>query len=97
MGVTQRQVQRGLDALLNLAPFAEVAVIGESSEKWGESATAVAVLRAGSSLDIDELRGLGPVRVAHYKLPTTLEFIEALPRNPAGRLLKFELRDRFER
>ena len=75
--------------------IAEIAVFGEPSEKWGETVTAVAVLKAGTSLDLDELRGWASERLARYKLPTRLEIIEALPRNPAGKVLKFELRDRF--
>ena len=75
--------------------IAEIAVFGEPSEKWGESVTAVAVLKAGTSLDLDELRGWATERLARYKLPTRLEIIAALPRNPAGKVLKFELRDRF--
>ena len=77
--------------------IAEIAVIGEPSEKWGESVTAVAVLKAGTSLDLDELRGWASERLARYKMPTRLEIIEALPRNPAGKVLKFELRERFLR
>ena len=73
----------------------EVAVFGEPSEKWGESVTAVAVLKPGASLDLEELRSWATERLARYKLPTRLEIIDALPRNPAGKVLKFELRDRF--
>ncbi len=76
--------------------IAEIAVIGEPCEKWGESVTAFAVLRAGANLDLDELRGWATERLARYKLPTRLEIIEALPRNPAGKVLKFELRGRFQ-
>lgn len=53
-----------------------------------ESVTAVAVLRAGSSLEIDELQGWATARLARYKLPTRLEIIKALPRKPAGKVLK---------
>ena len=77
------------------AAIAEIAVLGEPSEKWGETVTAVAVLKAGTSLDLDELRDWATERLARYKLPTRLEIIDALPRNPAGKVLKFELRDRF--
>ena len=75
--------------------IAEIAVLGQPCEKWGESVTAVAVLKPGYSLDLDELRGWATERLARYKLPSRLELIAALPRNPAGKVLKFELRDRF--
>ena len=76
---------------------AEVAVFGEPDEKWGESVTAVAALKPGAALDLETLRAWATERLARYKLPTRLEIVEALPRNPAGKVLKFELRDRFRR
>jgi fatty-acyl-CoA synthase len=77
--------------------IAEVAVFGEPSERWGESVTAAAALKPGANLDLDELRDWATERLARYKLPTRLEIVDALPRNPAGKVLKFELRDRFRR
>ncbi len=76
---------------------AEIAVFGEPSERWGESVTAVAALKPGASLELEELRAWATERLARYKLPTRLEIVVALPRNPAGKVLKFELRDRFRR
>ncbi len=72
----------------------EVAVIGRPHEKWGEVPVAVAaVVAAGLRLeDLDEfLAG----RLARYKQPKALEIVDALPRNPAGKVLKTQLRDRF--
>ena len=77
--------------------IAEVAVFGEPDPKWGESVTAVAALKPGTSLDLETLRTWATDRLARYKLPTRLEIIAVLPRNPAGKVLKFELRDRFRR
>jgi fatty-acyl-CoA synthase len=77
--------------------IAEVAIFGEPNEKWGESVTAVAALKPGTSLDLETLRAWATERLARYKLPTRLEIVTALPRNPAGKVLKFELRDRFRR
>ena len=76
---------------------AEVAIFGEPNEKWGESVTAVAALKPGTSLDLETLRAWATERLARYKLPTRLQIVTALPRNPAGKVLKFELRDRFKR
>ena len=77
--------------------IAEVAIFGEPNEKWGESVTAVAALKPGTSLDLETLRAWATERLARYKLPTRLEIVSALPRNPAGKVLKFELRARFTR
>ena len=87
-----------IEATLYAHPaIAEVAVIGEPNEKWGESVTAIAALKPGTSLDLETLRAWATERLARYKLPTRLEIIDALPRNPAGKVLKFELRSRFRR
>ena len=75
---------------------AEIAVFGEPSERWGESVTAVVALKPGALLDLEALRAWATERLARYKLPSRLEIVDALPRNPAGKVLKFELRDRFK-
>ncbi len=75
--------------------IAEVAVIGLPDERWGEVVVAVAALRPDQSLTLDELRGFADDRLARFKLPSRLEVVDVLPRNPAGKVLKFELRERF--
>ncbi len=72
--------------------IAEIAVIGLPDEQWGEAVVAVAALKQGAALDLEELRAFATDRLARYKLPRRLEFVAALPRNPAGKVLKFELR-----
>ena len=74
---------------------AEVAVIGLPDERWGEAVVAIVAVRPGESLTLGDLRGFARDRLASYKLPSRLELVEALPRNPAGKVLKFELRNRF--
>jgi fatty-acyl-CoA synthase len=72
----------------------EVAVIGRPDEKWGE--VPVAVVAVGDSgLVLDELTEFLNERLARYKHPKVLEIVDALPRNPAGKVLKIELRVRF--
>ncbi len=73
----------------------EVAVIGLPDEKWGEAVVAVVVLNEGDELALDELRDFAGERLAKYKLPTRLHQVPVLPRNPAGKVLKFELREQF--
>ena len=55
----------------------------------------VAAAARTQSLTLEELRGFAGDRLARYKLPSRLELVDALPRNPAGKVLKFELRNRF--
>ncbi len=75
--------------------IAEVAVIGLADEKWGEAVTAVVALNEGASLSLEELRDFADGKLARYKLPLMLHLVDALPRNPAGKVLKFELRERY--
>ncbi|GLE53931.1 hypothetical protein ATCCBAA256_34930 [Mycobacterium montefiorense] len=72
----------------------EVAVIGRTHEKWGEVPIAiVAITEDGPRLD--DLDGFLTERLARYKHPKALEIVDALPRNPAGKVLKTELRVRY--
>jgi fatty-acyl-CoA synthase len=72
----------------------EVAVIGRSHDKWGEVPVAVAAV-SQPDLSLADLDGFLTERLARYKHPKYLEVVEALPRNPAGKVLKTELRSRF--
>jgi fatty-acyl-CoA synthase len=87
------------NALAAHPAIAEVAVIGRQDEKWGEVPVAVAALAAlcDSTLDLGDLEEFLTGRLARYKHPKALEIVDALPRNPAGKVLKTELRARFGR
>jgi long-chain acyl-CoA synthetase len=74
---------------------AEVAVIGVDSEAWGESPFAVVVRAAGAEPTDTELIGYVRERLAHYKCPVGVAFVDALPRNASGKLLKRTLRETF--
>jgi fatty-acyl-CoA synthase len=76
--------------------IAEIAIIGLPDEQWGEVVVAVAALKPDANLELEELRAFATERLARYKLPRRLEVLPALPRNPAGKVLKYELRARFE-
>lgn len=76
--------------------IAEVAVIGLPDEKWGEAVTAVAALHEGKELTLDELRDFANSQLARYKLPLKLHLVDALPRNPAGKVLKFVLKEQLQ-
>ncbi|MGH9054480.1 MAG: acyl-CoA synthetase [Acidimicrobiales bacterium] len=74
---------------------AELAVIGAPDERWGEAVVAVVAVKAGESISLEDLREFGSQSLARYKLPTRLHLVDSLPRNPAGKVLKFELRERL--
>lgn len=74
--------------------IAEVAVIGRADEKWGEVPIAVAAV-TNDDLRIEDLGEFLTDRLARYKHTKALEIVDALPRNPAGKVLKTELRLRY--
>lgn len=90
--VASREVE---EALFTHPSVREVAVIPLPDPKWIEAVTAVVVLRAGASVDeaalIEHARG----RLAPFKVPKRVFFVDDLPRNASGKLLKRVLRDRF--
>jgi fatty-acyl-CoA synthase len=73
----------------------EIAVIGLPDEQWGEVVVAVVALKEGVMVELEDLKEFATDRLARYKLPRRLEIVSSLPRNPAGKVLKFELRARF--
>ncbi|WP_425437050.1 fatty-acid--CoA ligase FadD5 [Mycobacterium aquaticum] len=87
------------NALAAHPAIVEAAVIGRPDEKWGEVPVAVVALSGGqdSPLNLADLDGFLTERLARYKHPKALEIVEALPRNPSGKVLKTELRARFGR
>ena len=72
----------------------EVAVIGIPDERWGELVTAL-VVTDGSAVSADELIAHCRARLAGYKTPKRVEFMEALPRTATGKLQKFRLREPY--
>jgi acyl-CoA synthetase (AMP-forming)/AMP-acid ligase II len=73
----------------------EVAVIGVPSEKWGEEVKAIVVLKSGENVSEDNIIQFCEGKIAGFKKPKTVEFIDKLPRNLTGKILKKELRERF--
>jgi len=53
-------------------------------------------LKKGASLTAQELIDFCRQRLAHYKAPKSVEFVESLPKNPAGKILKRELREKYQ-
>lgn len=81
--------------LLDHPAIAEVSIIGASNEKWGEVPVAVVALKRGASATGAELIEFLRPRINKIKLPRHVIFIEALPRNAYGKVLKLELQDRL--
>jgi len=72
--------------------IADVAVVGTPHERWGEAVTAVVVRKAGAALEEAELVAWTRERLAHFKCPRVVAFVEELPRTATGKVLKRELR-----
>lgn len=92
--VYSREVE---DVLLAHVAVADVAVIGVPDVKWGESVTAIVVLKPGSGVRVQELIAFCKTRIASFKCPRTIQFVEALPRLPTGKLNKTELRQQYKK
>jgi fatty-acyl-CoA synthase len=70
---------------------AEVAIIGVEDEQFGQRLKAFVVTREGADLDPDELKSFVKSNLANYKVPREVEFLDSLPRNSTGKVLKREL------
>lgn len=73
---------------------ADAAVIGLPSEKWGESPLAI-IIRADAALDESAVMFFCQGKLARFKQPTSVRFVDAIPRNPSGKILKRLLRETF--
>jgi len=75
----------------------ECAVIGVPDEKWVERVHALVVLKENVECSADEIIAFCKQHVAGYKAPRSVEFVDALPKNPQGKILKRELKDKFRK
>jgi acyl-CoA synthetase (AMP-forming)/AMP-acid ligase II len=81
--------------LANHPDLLEVAVIGVPDAKWGESVKACVVRRPGANLSGEALIDWCRDKLAGYKRPRTVDFLDALPRNASGKMLKRKLRETY--
>jgi acyl-CoA synthetase (AMP-forming)/AMP-acid ligase II len=75
----------------------EATVIGVPDPDWGESIKAVVVPKQGETLTEEEVIDHCKKNIASYKKPKSVDFVDALPRNPQGKVLKFELREKYKK
>ena len=80
------------NALYKLPKVLEAAVVGTPDPDWGEKVNAVVVLKPGESADGREIQDFCRLHMAGYKIPRNVVFVNSLPRNASGKLLKYEIR-----
>jgi long-chain acyl-CoA synthetase len=90
VNVYPREVE---EVLLRHPKIADVAVIGVADTYWGEAVKAVIVLKPTMKASIEEIIHFCDGKLARFKHPNTIEFVAALPRNSAGKVLKRRLRE----
>ena len=80
------------NVIYQLPQVAETAVIGVPDEKWGEVGRTLVALKPGQTLTEAEIIEHCRANLGRYKVPRSVVFVKALPRNPAGKVVKGELR-----
>lgn len=83
------------NAVSTLEGVAEVAVVGVPDERWGESIRAVVVVRDGHRVTEDDIDKACLERIAAYKRPRSVDFVDELPKTGSGKIQRHELRRRY--
>lgn len=85
-----------IEEVLHCHPkIADVSVIGIPHEKWGEVPIAIAVLHDGEVADVEEIKAFCQGKLARYKIPHDVKFVQELPRSLQGKVLKYQLRQQY--
>ncbi len=74
---------------------AEVAIIGVPSGTWGEEVKAIVVAKPGTAPKADDIIAFARARIAHFKAPKSVDFVDSLPRNASGKILHRQLREPY--
>ena len=90
--VASREVE---EMIYRLPAVSEVAVIGLPDAKWVEAVTAVIVVKAEQQLTEQEVLTHCNTHMASFKAPKRVVFVDSLPKNPSGKLLKRQLRNAY--
>jgi fatty-acyl-CoA synthase len=90
--VASREVE---EMIYRLPAVSEVAVIGLPDPRWIEAVSAIVVVKSGKRLDEETVIRHCAGAMAHFKVPKRVIFVDSLPKNPSGKLLKRELRRRY--
>ena len=85
------------DTILGHPQVADVGVIGYPHEKWGEAVKAIVVKKEGEELTKEELIEWCKGKMGRFKIPKDVEFADAIPRTPTGKILKRELREMYNK
>jgi fatty-acyl-CoA synthase len=85
------------DALLTHPKVQESAVFGLPDSKWGEKIHAAVVLKPGEQATEDELLAYAKEKLPGYKRPKVIYFLDTLPRNPSGKVLKYKMKEEYQK
>jgi acyl-CoA synthetase (AMP-forming)/AMP-acid ligase II len=90
--ISPREIE---EVLLEIQGIIDVAVVGVKSEKWGEAVTAVMVKNV-DNIDLDKIENYCRKNLSSYKIPKSFHFVESLPRNAAGKILKRVIKEQLD-